>query len=139
MPAWWNRKSSKNKQEHDDDDDDEEDSRGGGIQFNFIRNGDKTKSKNKKSNKKKNTSFDELFYRNSPRSSRDFDGAASSDKKGLPLPLPTHADQNFGSPSVSGSSISSSASYDDHPISPQFNGNRFDLDFSYFNSSHRFS
>ncbi|XP_027339848.1 mitogen-activated protein kinase kinase kinase 3-like [Abrus precatorius] len=129
MPAWWSRKSSKNKQEHEEEEEEvEEEETRGGLQFNFlkspvtIRNGDKDKSKKKK---KKPKSFDELFSRNSPRTSKDFDGGQ---KKGVPLPLPTHShsDQAFanGSASVSGSSVSSSTSFDDHPISPQFNANR---------------
>lgn len=137
MPAWWSRKSSKNKQERDgnndnDEEDEEEQSRGGVLQFNFmkspinaIRNGDGKKNKVKKQKPK---SFDEVFNRNSPRTSREFDGGAATEKKGVPLPLPAHCDQALGSPSVSGSSVSSSTSFDDHPISPQFvSNNRFFL------------
>lgn len=128
MPAWWSRKSSKNKQNREDDDDEEEEQRHG-LQFNFmkspinLRNAD-NKNKKNNNNKKKPKSFDEIFSRNSPRSSKEFDGGAASERKGLPLPLPTHsADQALGSPSGSGSSLSSSTSFDDHPISPQFNPN----------------
>lgn len=98
-------------------------------------------------------SFDDAF-RNSPRASRDFltssaTAAAagsssgfscwdsdSGEKRGLPLPRPSVSsnqsfgnDQGlvFGSASVSGSSVSSTGSYDDHPIqtyNSQINGTR---------------
>ncbi|KAK7318445.1 hypothetical protein RJT34_03147 [Clitoria ternatea] len=123
MPAWWSRKFSKTKQDHDDDDDAEEEETRGTIQFNFMSTKDKNKHHNDKKTKKKHKSFEELFSRNSPRTSRDFDG---SEKKGLPLPRPSHSqtDQTFGSFSVSGSSVSSSTSFDDHPVSPRFTSNR---------------
>lgn len=133
MPAWWNRKPWKNKQEHDDDEDGEyeaeevEEAPRSGLQFNFMkspissaRSSDKKKKKIK--DKKKPKSFDEVLYRNSPRTSDG--GAAAIEKKGLPLPRPTTpCDQG----SISGSSLSSSASasFDDHSISPHFNANRF--------------
>jgi hypothetical protein len=139
MPAWWSRKSSKNKQERDinnDEEDEEEQSRsgsgtGGVLQFNFMKspinairnnnnNGDSIKKKEKKK-KSKPKSFDEVFNRNSPRTSREFDGGAATQNKGLPLPLPVNTDQ--GSLSGSGSSVSSSTSFSDHPISPQFTSN----------------
>ncbi|XP_061346831.1 mitogen-activated protein kinase kinase kinase 3-like [Gastrolobium bilobum] len=119
MPAWWSRKSSKNKQEHEDKEEEEEEPRGG-LQFNFMKSPITIKNGDKK--KKKKNSFDELFNRNSPRTSNDFNGGGAAEKKDLPLPLP--ADHAVGSPSISGSSFSSSVSYDDHPISPQFNANR---------------
>ncbi|XP_057417745.1 mitogen-activated protein kinase kinase kinase 3-like [Lotus japonicus] len=136
MPAWWNRKPWKNKQEHDDDEDGEyeaeevEEAPRSGLQFNFMkspissaRSSDKKKKKKIK-DKKKPKSFDEVLYRNSPRTSKDCDGgAAAMEKKGLPLPRPTTpCDQA----SISGSSLSSSASasFDDHSISPHFNANR---------------
>ncbi|XP_020215565.1 mitogen-activated protein kinase kinase kinase 3 [Cajanus cajan] len=76
---------------------DEEEVPRGGLQLNFI-----TKTKNRK-NKKKPKSLDDKL-------------------KGLPLPRPP--DQPFGSLSMSGSSVSSSTSLDDHPISPHFSANR---------------
>ncbi|KAI5384179.1 mitogen-activated protein kinase kinase kinase 3 [Lathyrus oleraceus] len=144
MPAWWSRRSSKNKQERDGNDNDEEDeeeqSRGGVLHFNFmkspinaIRNGSNGDSKKSKMKKQKPKSFDEVFNRNSPRTSREFDGGAATEKKGLPLPLPAHCDQALGSPSVSGSSVSSSTSFDDHPISPQFVSNNRGQDEVKFN------
>lgn len=146
MPAWWSRKSSKNKQEreiNDNDEEDEDEQPRGVLQFNFMMkspitstrcsSGDNNKNKNKKK-KQKPKSFDEVFNRNSPRSSKDYDGGAATEKKGLPLPLPTNTDQALGSPSVSGSSVSSSTSFDDHPISPQFvANNRLFFRSSFFN------
>lgn len=135
MPVWWSKKSSKNKQErnninNEEEDEEEEQTRGGGVlQFNFMKspinairsNGDiKKKSNCNNKNKKKPNSFDEVFNRNSPRTSREFDGGAATEKQGVPLPLPTNSDQALGSFSVSGSSVSSSTSFDDHPISPHF-------------------
>jgi len=137
MPVWWSKKSSKNKQErnninNDEEDEEEEQTRGGGVlQFNFMKspinairnsNGD-IKKKSNSNNKKKPKSFDEVFNRNSPRTSREFDGGAATEKQGLPLPLPANSDQALGSFSVSGSSVSSSTSFDDHPISPHFISN----------------
>jgi mitogen-activated protein kinase kinase kinase 3 len=151
MPAWWSRKSSKNKQERDinnnDEEDEEEQSRsgsgtGGVLQFNFMKspinairnnnnnNGDCIKKKEKKK-KSKPKSFDEVFNRNSPRTSREFDGGAATQNKGLPLPLPVNTDQ--GSLSGSGSSVSSSTSFSDHPISPQFTSNNRGQDEVKFN------
>ncbi|XP_004503937.1 mitogen-activated protein kinase kinase kinase 3-like [Cicer arietinum] len=145
MPAWWSRKSSKNKQEreiNDNDEEDEDEQPRGVLQFNFMMkspitstrcsSGDNNKNKNKKK-KQKPKSFDEVFNRNSPRSSKDYDGGAATEKKGLPLPLPTNTDQALGSPSVSGSSVSSSTSFDDHPISPQFVANNRGQDEVKFN------
>ncbi|TKY60431.1 Mitogen-activated protein kinase kinase kinase YODA [Spatholobus suberectus] len=114
MPAWWSRKWSKSKEEHEEVEEDEEEEPRGGFQLNFmkspvtVRSGDRDKNKSKKTTtKKKPKSFDEKL-------------------KGVPLPRPTHSqsDQMFGSLSMSGSSVSSSNSFDDHPISPQFNAIR---------------
>ncbi|CAJ1937813.1 unnamed protein product [Sphenostylis stenocarpa] len=113
MPAWWSRKWSKSKEEHEEADEEEEEEEPRGVfQLSFmkspvaVRRGDKSKCKK---NKKQPKSFDEKM-------------------KGVPLPRPTHSHsdqiQTFGSLSVSGSSVSSSTSFDDHPISPHFNTNR---------------
>lgn len=115
MPAWWSRKWSKSKEEHEEADEVEEEEveeTRGGFQLSFlkspvaVRRGDVGKSKR---NKKKPKSFDDKL-------------------KGVPLPRPTHSHsdqiQTFGSLSVSGSSVSSSTSFEDHPISPHFNANR---------------
>ncbi|KOM30582.1 hypothetical protein LR48_Vigan01g013600 [Vigna angularis] len=111
MPAWWNRKWSRSKEEQEAEEEEEEEPRGG-FQLSFlkspvaVRRGDVSKGKR---NKKKPKSFDDKL-------------------KGVPLPRPTHSHsdqiQTFGSLSVSGSSVSSSTSFDDHPISPHFNANR---------------
>jgi len=115
MPTWWGKKSSKSK-----DQEDHHPHGGGGtsvLQFNFIK--PKTRP---------NKSFDEAAHvRNSPRATRDFAPSSAADpdeKRGLPLPRPSVSstqsfsnDQGlvFGSASVSGSSVSSSGSYEDHP------------------------
>ncbi|KAL2342917.1 hypothetical protein Fmac_004202 [Flemingia macrophylla] len=75
--------------------DEEEEPRGSGKS--------KSKSKSKSKNRKEPKSFDEKM-------------------KGLPLPRPS--EQAFGSLSMSGSSVSSSTSLDDHPISPHCSANR---------------
>ncbi|RDY07119.1 Mitogen-activated protein kinase kinase kinase 3, partial [Mucuna pruriens] len=103
MPGWWSIKWGRSKEEHEED---EEEEPRGGVPSNFMKSPVSVREKNK-SKKKNKKSLDEKV-------------------KGVPLPRPTHShgDQNFGSPSVSGSSVSSSASFDDNPISPQFNANR---------------
>ncbi|QCD84834.1 mitogen-activated protein kinase kinase kinase [Vigna unguiculata] len=112
MPAWWSRKWSKSKEEHEEAEEEEEEEPRGGFQLSFlkspvaVRRGDVSKSKR---DKKKPKSFDDKL-------------------KGVPLPRPTHSHsdqiQTFGSLSMSGSSVSSSTSFDDHPISPHVNANR---------------
>lgn len=110
MPAWWNRKWSKSKEEQEQpEEEDEEEEPRAAFQLNFM-SGERDKNKGRSCSKKKTKSFDDKV-------------------KGVPLPLPSHSlsdpIQSFGSVSVSGgSSISSSTSYDDHPISPP-NTNRF--------------
>ncbi|MED6156390.1 hypothetical protein PIB30_014143 [Stylosanthes scabra] len=144
MPAWWSRKSSKNKQHKQGDAaEDDEDTRGKhklnltGSPISIIGTRKKAKDKEKNKNHK---SFDELFVsRNSPMTSKEFaavDGNSSGSRdpdKGVPLPRPSvsanHSFSNdqglvFGSASLSGSSLSSSTSCDEHPISPQFVNNR---------------
>ncbi|ESW09718.1 hypothetical protein PHAVU_009G150500 [Phaseolus vulgaris] len=116
MPTWWGKKSSKSK---DQEDHHPHGGGGGGtsvLQFNFIK--PKTRP---------NKSFEEPAHvRNSPRATRDFtlSAADSDEKRGLPLPRPSVSsiqsfgnDQGlvFGSASVSGSSVSSNGSYEDHP------------------------
>ncbi|KAG5015802.1 hypothetical protein JHK85_021938 [Glycine max] len=104
MPAWWNRKWSKSKEEQEQpEEEDEEEEPRAAFQLNFM-SGERDKNKGRSCSKKKTKSFDDKV-------------------KGVPLPLPSHSlsdpIQSFGSVSVSGgSSISSSTSYDDHPISP---------------------
>ena len=152
MPAWWSKKSGKNKQTQHQEQEDEEEPRGALI-FNLMRSPINIGSSRKKG-KEKHKSFDELFVsRNSPspRKSKEFSNAVDGDRnnsRGVPLPRPSvssnHSFGNeqglgFGSASVSGSSVSSSTSYDDHPISPQFVANRFflfDLFYYYFDFSH---
>ncbi|XP_016189721.1 mitogen-activated protein kinase kinase kinase 3 [Arachis ipaensis] len=140
MPAWWSRKSCKNKQQNQGEVEDEEETRGRqkfnliGSPISIISSRKKGKDKNKN-----NKSFDELIAsRNSPRTSKEFASVDGNDNnrdrdRGLPLPRPTvsanHSFNNdqglvFGSTSLSGSSVSSSTSNDDHPISPQFINNR---------------
>ena len=117
MPTWWGKKSSKSK---DQEDHHPHGGGGGGgtsvLHFNFIK--PKTRP---------NKSFDEaLHVRNSPRATRDLapSAADSDEKRGLPLPRPSvsstqsfRTDQGlvFGSASVSGSSVSSTGSYEDQP------------------------
>lgn len=142
MPAWWPRKSSKKKERQQ-----QESHAAAGHQFNFIKSPIRNGAKKEKDKPK---SFDEvsavILPRNSPRGSRDFTsapagvGGSSSgfcdsdggEKRGLPLPRPSvssihsfEKDQpgGLGSASISGSSVSSTGSYDDHPIS-QSNGSR---------------
>lgn len=134
MPTWWGRKSSKPKdQPHEQD---PRGSGGGGgsvLHFNFIKSSPIRNSPKGKSDKPK--SFDDASaFRNSPRVSRDFTpppavAVADSDvgeKRGLPLPRPSVSstqslsnDQGlvFGSTSLSGSSVSSTGSYDDNSTS----------------------
>ncbi|CAJ1974878.1 unnamed protein product [Sphenostylis stenocarpa] len=117
MPTWWGKKSSKSKEQEDHH---PHGSGGGGggtsvLQFNFIK--PKTRS---------NKSLDDAaLVRNSPRATRDLvhSAADSDEKRGLPLPRPSvSSTQSFctdqglilGSAS-SGSSFSSSGSYDDQP------------------------
>ncbi|KAI4345087.1 hypothetical protein L6164_012251 [Bauhinia variegata] len=139
MPAWWGRKSSKNKEQQ------QEQEPNGGAQSNFIKSPIRNGKTSTRKGKDKPKSFDGvsgmIHSRNSPRTSKDFTSVVGSssgfsycdsdgaDKKGLPLPRPsvspTHSFGNdqalaLGCASISGSSISSSGSYDDHPIS-QFN------------------
>ncbi|KAF7840110.1 mitogen-activated protein kinase kinase kinase 3 [Senna tora] len=118
------------------------------------RNGGGKKDKDKDKPKSFDEVSASILSRNSPRASRDFTslspggvggggGGSSSgfscwdsdggEKRGLPLPRPsvssTHSfekDQpaGLGSASISGSSISSNGSYDDHPISQSNGSNR---------------
>ncbi|ESW31835.1 hypothetical protein PHAVU_002G272100 [Phaseolus vulgaris] len=112
MPAWWSRKWSKTKEDHEEPEEEEDEEPRAGFPLSFMKSPVAVRraqlSKSKK-NKKKPKSFDDKL-------------------KGLPLPRPTHTHtdqiQTFGSLSVSGSSVSSSTSFDDHPISPHFNANR---------------
>ncbi|KAG5050154.1 hypothetical protein JHK85_011257 [Glycine max] len=118
MPTWWGKKSSKTKdQQHQQQQDHPHGAAATTtlLHFNFIK-------------PKPSKSFDDVV-RNSPRASRDFGSSAAVDQ-GLPLPRPSvfstqsfAIDQGlvFGSASVSGSSVSSSGSYDDHP---QINASR---------------
>ncbi|KAI4317105.1 hypothetical protein L6164_025009 [Bauhinia variegata] len=137
MPAWWGRKSSKNKERQQEPND--------GAQFNFVKSPIRNCKTSTKKGKDKPKSFDEVsgttLFRISPRTSKDFTAVTGSsscfdsdgaDRKGLPLPRPSGSPHHsfrtdqaiaLGSSSVSGSSISSSGSYDDHPIS-QFNAAR---------------
>ncbi|KAJ7945244.1 Mitogen-activated protein kinase kinase kinase [Quillaja saponaria] len=135
MPAWWGRKTCKNKEQ-------QQLCSNGRGQINFsnspIRN-DINKGKDRPK------SFDEasatILSRNSPRTSKDFASLGSgvagsssgfsgfdsgSEKKGLPLPRPSVPSATslgidhgvvLGSGSVSVSSVSSSGSSDDNPIS----------------------
>ncbi|KAL5192368.1 Mitogen-activated protein kinase kinase kinase 3 [Glycine soja] len=125
MPTWWGKKSSKTKdQQHQQQQDHPHGAAATTtlLHFNFIK---------PKPNPKPSKSFDDVV-RNSPRASRDFgsSAAAAAVDQGLPLPRPSvfstqsfAIDQGlvFGSASVSGSSVSSSGSYDDHP---QINASR---------------
>ncbi|KAI9113726.1 hypothetical protein K1719_014977 [Acacia pycnantha] len=153
MPAWWGRKSSKNKEEQRQQQQLPPPESHGGIQFNFIkspiRNGAKKGRDKTKSFDEVSTA---VISRSSPRTSRDFTPAAAAapvggsssglscldtdggEKVGHPLPRPSISspqslgnDQGdgdgLGSASISGSSVSSSGSYDHHPIS-QFDGIR---------------
>ncbi|XP_061355093.1 mitogen-activated protein kinase kinase kinase 3-like [Gastrolobium bilobum] len=149
MPTWWGRKSSKSKQEE------EQPHGGGGggggvLNFNFIKSPIRNAApkKGKKPEKKKPNSFDDFT---SPaaagggggsgggcggRSSSGFSYCDSDggEKRGLPLPRPSvSSTQSFsndqglalGSASISGSSVSSTGSCDDHPIChSQINGAR---------------
>ncbi|RDX87291.1 Mitogen-activated protein kinase kinase kinase 3, partial [Mucuna pruriens] len=110
MRTWWSRKSSKSK--------DQEDQPHGGGGATDVLNFNRFKPKPKPKPK----SFDDAL-RNSPRASRDF-ASDAADKPGLPLPRPSVSSTQsfgndqvlaFGSASVSGSSVSSTGSFDDHP------------------------
>ncbi|TKY73834.1 Mitogen-activated protein kinase kinase kinase YODA [Spatholobus suberectus] len=131
MPTWWGRKSSKSKEQE------EQQPHGAAcvLPFNFIKSNSAAKPKKGRPDKPK--SFDDAV-RNSPRASRDFTSSAAdsdaAEKRGLPLPRPSVSSTQsfgndqalaFGSASVSGSSVSSSGSYDDHPTyHSQINGAR---------------
>lgn len=145
MPTWWGRKSSKNKEEQRPQQRPQPEPHGG-LQFNFIKSPIRNVAKRGKDKPK---SFDEvsamMLSRSSPRASKDFTpigaagvGGSSSGlsccDSGHPLPPPSvsspqsfrndHGDgDGSGSASISGSSVSSTGSYDDHPIS-QFDGIR---------------
>ncbi|XP_027353154.1 mitogen-activated protein kinase kinase kinase 3-like isoform X2 [Abrus precatorius] len=110
MPTWWGRKSSKSK-----DQEDQPHGGGGVLHFNFIKKAKPHHSP------KTNKCFDDVV-KTSPRVSRDFSSDAA-DKPGLPLPRPSVSSTQsfgndqalaFGSASLSGSSVSSNGSYDDH-------------------------
>ncbi|KAF7834152.1 mitogen-activated protein kinase kinase kinase 3 [Senna tora] len=125
----------------------------GVLQFNFIKSPIRNNGAARKG-KEKPKSFDEvsaaMLSRGSPRASRDYTSASGvggsssgfscfdsdgAERKGLPLPRPSvSSPQRFGndqgdgdglgSASISGSSVSSTGSFDDHPISPHFDGIR---------------
>lgn len=128
MPTWWGRKSSKPKEQPHEQE--PRGSGGGVLHFNFIKSSPIRNSPNNKGKSDKSKSFDDPpAFRKSPRASRDFTpptAASDSDvgeKRGLPLPRPSVSstqslsnDQGlvFGSTSLSGSSVSSTGSYDDN-------------------------
>ncbi|RZC13178.1 Mitogen-activated protein kinase kinase kinase 3 isoform B [Glycine soja] len=110
MPAWWNRKWSKSKEE------DEEDEPRAGFHLNFMKSPVSVTSSKSKS---KTTTPTPMKKKKKPKS---FDEKV----EGVPLPRPAHSHADpLGSVSVSGgSSVSSSTSFDDHPISsPNTNPN----------------
>ena len=153
MPTWWGRKSSKTKKQQQQ----EVQPHGVRHFSFIRSNGAAASAAKKANKPDKpNHSFDDILSRNSPRVSRDFsspaavaagaggsssgfscfDSDGAAEKRGLPLPRPSVSsiqsfgnDQGltFGSASVSGSSVSSTGSFDDHPITPhsQINGTRF--------------
>lgn len=151
MPAWWGRKSSKNKEQQQLPQ--PESHAGIHFNFikSPIRNGrDNSNSNKAKSFDEVSSGISTgILSRTSPRTSRDLTpligGSSSSgfscfdsdgaEKIGHPLPRPSissphslvndQADGDaLGSASISGSSVSSSGSYDHHPIE-KFDGVRF--------------
>lgn len=124
MPAWWGRKSGKNKEQNPL-------TAHLSLSKSSVKN-DRAKEKDKEKAK----SFDEVFSRNSPRTSKDFGGPSGfsgfdsdgGDKVGHPLPRPSILSGNdhihgvvvgLGSGSGSVSSVSSSGSSEDQPVAQE--------------------
>ncbi|KAL5145935.1 Mitogen-activated protein kinase kinase kinase 3 [Glycine soja] len=141
MPTWWGKKSSKSKDQQPQEDHHHPPHGGGGGAATSVLNFNFTKP-NKPRPDRPSKSFDDVV-RNSPRCSRDFSSsAAAAVDQGLPLPRPSVSSTQsfgieqglvFGSGSVSGSSVSSSGSYDDHPTChSQINASRGQGDTKFY-------
>ncbi|XP_059432018.1 mitogen-activated protein kinase kinase kinase 3 [Corylus avellana] len=122
MPAWWGKKSGKSKEQNP-------------LSAHLYAskssvNNERVKAKDKE----KASSFDEVFCRNSPRTSKDFGGSSGfsgfdsdgGDKVGHPLPRPSILSGNdhihgavVGMGSGSVSSVSSSGSSEDQPVAQE--------------------
>jgi mitogen-activated protein kinase kinase kinase 3 len=129
MPAWWGRKSSKNKEQQQQVVTEQN------PLSNQLNPSNSSIKADKKKGKHKPKSLEDVLSRNSPRTSKDFGGAAASglsfcdsdsgEKIGHPLPRPSISSGNdhiqgvvfgLGSGSGSVSSLSSSVSSEDHPV-----------------------